>query len=774
MPFTFKIDHAQRRFARLRIGIALAGKDLASAGSSGIYVVPVDDSIILRPVCTGPSWQISSTAPCDKLTLANFGSPSGIKEVDQSGLGAKKFLVGAKNITLQTTATWAKNTGFVVEFLGFSNGGQNAIVLECGWSSGTSVSSDTAFRLYSDGFAEVWRGGAKIATGKISGGGSTSNPQNQTVQIIFLPCKRRELLIWSSAGDGFRAIMPDINENTADPAIVPNAKFWVRQPDISTNVLVAPLKFATSGYALSEPYVLAEAPVGGTPPPDPDVLETYDNANWAGGTAQPYRIYGDESFRTGNTDAASAYLTDWSGATFTPNGTDKNVRIRVDMSGDGNSTPSVYGAELGYLGLEAITDDSEEFDLTDYVTSFSLSVPEGGGPTARVSVNAHPDVVAGVAGFRTQCNRPLEIKLGSVPLLNGRASPPQYSRRMNPDAEKITFEVQSTIKALQRYRFRERKPFDGMYVCRSSDEDSLVRWVLRQCGVPDSAMELEDSSVRIGDIAPERCGEWAEYADVGASAWEVITRFMEDYLGGWFYDVVPTSGGLKFVVKSPATIEASAPVIDLYWSNEDALAALVPEADVWKYVVRQMDYQVVEPESNEIVITGRDPRTALSLGAVKRDYNAQDPTLAPSARPDNWLGEPAIVGIINAGISTQDVANSAAALAAARLFNRREIVGIECEFLEVAGVPVWRGDRVNIDGEPWVVTALELEAVSDVDDFRWRPCKYTLASDIGGTGGKTAYEIASIERMKRREAVVQRRNSIGLAAVRRQSAVVVP
>jgi hypothetical protein len=771
MALSFKFDHAQNRFARLRIGVALAGKDLASPGSSGIYVVPVDDSIILRPVCTGASWQISSSAPYNKLGISDFGSPSGIKEVDQSGLGAKKFLTGAKNITLQTSTTWAKNTGFVVELLNYSNGANNAIALECGWSSGTSLAADTAFRLYSDGFAEVWRGGVKIATGKISGGGAASNPQNQTIQIIFLPCKKRELLIWSSGGDGFRAIMPDINEDTADPEIVPSAKFWVRQPDLSTNLLVAPLKFATSGYALSEAYVLAEAPVGGSPP-FADVLETYDNATWAGGTGQPYRLYGDQSYRTGNSDAGSVVITDNGGSTFVPDGSAKTVRLKVNLSGDGNSTPSIYGAEAGWLGLEAETNNSEEFDATDYVTAFSLSVPEGGGPSARVTVNAHPDVEAGVAALRTQCNRPMEIRLGTVPILNGRASPPQYSRRSRPEAEKIVFEVESTIKALKRYRFRERKPFDGMYVCRPVAEDSLVRWILRQVGVPDSAMVLENSNVRIGDIAPERCGEWAEYADVGASAWEVLSRFLEDYLGGWFYDVVPIGGNLKFVVKSPATIEASAPVIDLYWDNADALAASVPEEDVYKVVVRQMDYQVVEPETNEIVVTGRDPRTGLSIGAIKRDYSSQDPTLAPSARPDNWIGEPAIVGIINAGISTQDTANSAAALAFARLSNRRTLLEIECEFLTVSGVPVWRGDRVSIDGDEWIVTALELEATSDVDDFRWLPCKYTLASSIGGTGGRTAYEIADIERGKRSAAVIQRRNSIGLAAVRRQSAVI--
>lgn len=768
MAWTFTFDHAQNRFSRLRIGVALAGDSLFDpATNTDCYLHPVVRGVMLAPAATLPGWDTSNSGIYAKLSKSDFGSPSTITEVDQSGAGVKKFLVGAKNLSLQTSTTWAVNTGFLVEILNYSNGA-NGIALECGWGSSTSLTSGTTVRVYADGFTEVRREGVIIKTGKITGSQSTANPQNSNVKIFIMPHRVRELLIWSQSGDGFTAIMPDIEEGATSPVITPNAKFWLRQPDLSTNILVAPLKFVSSGNVSSFEYSLAEAPDSA------DTRETYDNKSFAGGTNKSYRVYGDQSHRTGNTDTAAVSLVNPSGSSFTVNGSNKVLRLKSTLSGDGNSTPMIYGAEAGWKGLDADTDDAEAFDATDYVRGFSLSVPDQGGPSAEVIIGNDEDVQSGVAQLKVTCNRPFEIAFDGVTVLNGRSSPPKWTRLYNEVAESIPFTIVSTIEALKNHKLREIKPFDGMNLCRSSDEDSVFRWLCRQAGIPDSAMDFEDSSIVLGDVAPARCGEWGEFADVGSSLWDVLTRFLEDYLGGWFIDAVPTTTGVKLKICSQATLEAASVSKTLYWTSAAAAAAGVDPEDLNATLARRISVTVVPPESNEVIVTGYDPRTQKPISAVKRDYDSQDPTLAPSARPANWIGEVALVGVINAGITRQEIANEAADVIAAKLFEPRMILEVECELmLKSSGLPVWRGDKVQVDGVDYLVQSISATCESDATGFKWFPATYVLSNISGRTGGLTASEIAARESRIRQERLIQRRNAKGLSLQTRSGITVI-
>lgn len=770
--WSFTFDHAQQRFSRLRIGIPIAGPDLVSkigdviddGLSQNVCIEPVTRSLILMPRAEESGWLSSNSGAYAKFGVTDFGSPAGIEAMEQQA--NRPMMHGDSNITLQTVSAFAKNTGVVLEILNYSNGqfGQGAELLRLGWSSTADVLTGVGVVIYCDHKVSVFKDGVKVQDGNLSVGGQS---QNQTLRIYIMPHRRRELLMWtgnawnSETPSGFQCIFPDIDESDTNPTITPAAKFWVKQPTTSTDILVAPLRFNTSGYACSEIYNMAEAPDG------TDTRETFDNASWAGGSAQFYRVYGDQSYRTGNTDAASVSIVTTSGASFSPDGTTNTVRLKTSLSGDGNSSPAIYGVEVAYAGrygTESMTDDSEQYDGTDAISEFSLDVPDGGGPTANLEVVYSEAIETNVAKILTQANRPFLIQQGSTHILNGRLSAPKYKRKSNVRAQKLKFVANSTILALKNYRFRDRKPLNGMLISHASN-DCLVRFLLRQIGVADSAMQLETSTVRIGDVPPKVCGEWPEIIEVGATAWEILERFMDDYLGGWFYDAVPTSGGIKFKVCSPATLTGATSKATLYWTSEDAITAGVSEADAWKHVVREVDIEVVEAESNEVTVTGVDPRTGKAVQAVKRDYAAQDPTVAPSARVDNWAGEPRIAGVINGGISTAQLAEDASLVIAAKVFHERELLEIEAQYVlrnESTGLPLWRGDKVTVDGEDYIVQSLSMSAVSTATGFEWNPAKYVLSNVLGSTAGLNAKEIALRERQKRKDAITQRRNSYGV------------
>ena len=764
-------DHEQNRYIRDRIGVTLGGADLsASQYRNDTYVVPIDGSVILRPRPDYAAWGTSSTSPYNKLTAADFGSPAGINEVDTSGTGVLKHLNGVANISLLTSSTYLKNQPWYISGFSFSNG-TDGVLLEFGWNSSATLASGTGVRVYNSGRAVMYRDGVQIGEGTVNGKEGPGQSQNTELGLYAVPCRGREIMIWTTQGGGFTVVMPDIDEGAADPEIVPVSKFWVIQPDVSTSILVAPLKFATTGTSCSELYKLAEAPDG------TDTFEQSDNRTEFGGAAQEYYIWGEQSHVGSNTDAGSASLVMPDGSTaFDNDGTNYECRIKTSLSGNGTSTPFVYGVAIAYATLPEDTDDSEEYDATSSLFHASLSVPDGSdGETFHAEFVYDTDLETNVDRVLTMYNRPLLVKLGSIHILNGRTSAAEYERMYLEEAQRISFDIQTTIKALKAYVFRERMPFDGMYLSRETD-DCVIRRVMHLIGIPDGALELEDSDVRIGDIAPKTCGEWSELAEVGSSAWEVISRNMDDALSGWHYGNKPTATGIKFVTVSPATIAAAASLVELYWTTADAITAGHSAADAWRYVIRRHNPHIVESESNEVVITGQDLRTGLLLGSVKRDLSAQNPTLAPSARPDNWKGEICRTGITNRGINNQDMSDGAAVLVSERLFPTRYLDDFESEFMlanETTGLPIWRGDKITLDGNDRIIQSFEASFEKEPetgDAWRWRNTRYCASNVMGSTGAVRAIEIAREERRRSEFRNVQRRNS-AIGGVRRASLV---
>lgn len=783
---TAHFDHAQPRFSRDRIGIALTGKALGNRDYlNGCIFEPVTNSLILKPKCYEDTWDTSNSGAYAKLALSDFGSPTGFKEADRSGTGVKKYIThGDINKDLITSGTYAKNTGFVVSFLNYSNGSTGGILLECGWSTVADVSDDVAFRLYANGIGEIWKGGVKVADGRVAASGGSK--QNETLTLVLMPCRKKELLVWAVDGSttlersrfsshGMRAVFDDIDDDDADPEITPASNFWVRQPNVSMCIMVAPLKFATSGTAASELFTLAEAPDLA------DVYETFDNASWAGGAAQDYRIYGDQSYRTGNTDAASASLVESDGSTaFTPDGTMREVRIKTSLSGDGNSSPTIYGAELGFANLGADTDDSEVFDATDYLVEWNLEVPDGKNGATVTAHFVRDDVLyAGVAGIEVQSNRPLRFDMGTTVIMDGRTGPPSFSRLLDEQAQDIKFQVYDQIQALKRYKIRDLKPFDGMTVSHASN-DCVIRFLLNLIKFPSARINLETASVSVGEKAPSFCEQWAEFADVGATALEVLDRFMEDYLGGWFYAFVPTAAGIDFVTKSPATLAAQSPVFKLYWSTADAVADGVASGDAWKHVMWTHDRSIIEAEGNEVIVSGIDNRTDTAISARKRDASAQDPTLAPSARPNNWAGEPVRIGMISGGINTLAVASSGASLLFDRGSAQRVLDEVSCEMMirDSDGLPVWRGDKITLDGFGDVIvqsfSASSTKEPNGADEWQRRPASYVSSNIMGSTGGVSKKAITGVHIRWASSAFMIRRNSGDAAKARRSSFVEVP
>lgn len=742
--FTFEIDGTQWRQSRDRIGFCAGGDDFQTGEFfSNVILDPLTSTAMLAPVPTNASWYTSATAPYNKLGLSDIGSPSGWVLEDKWGNGASKFLcatalAGGRVIT--TTATYTPNTGMYVGAYGYDASGAVTKILECGWANAASLTTETGIRLYSDGTLEVWRNGVLISIGKASGFKSGSKIAG-LIELLLIPCRHRELLVISTAGGGVRAIMPDIAEDAASPKITSSTaqSFWVRAYG-TIALQLAPLKFATSGYVCSQVVNLAE------PPPTSAPLETFTNASYFSGSG---KIFGDQSYRSGNTDAAVLSLVETDGVTaFVPNGIKKNLRVKVAFSGDGNSSASVYGAFGGYKAIAANTDNSEkvDFSMVDAVQHLHLSVPETGGP--EVALNLYNPNQLGIVGLYDHDCKPLLVTLGTTVVHDGITQPVDFEEGTTTENDKAVIRSDPHITSLLKaYAFRERFVFDGMLISDSS-ADCIIRRLVYLVGGTSADLALESSSITAGDIAPAVCGEFTCIADIGENAWDFLCRVMQDNLGGWWYGEYPSETTMKFTTKSPATITGAASVKTYYATTADAIAAGIAADEAWRSVYRQNRSHRIRPEANEIVVTGYDPRYQYPVQSVKRDDASIDPTTAPSSRPSNWMGMRARLGVINKGVGSQAIADGGAAILYDRVSPARELLEIEVELpvtSDATGFPVWVTDRITLDGVgEYTVSSLSADAIKDPDpgssdEWMWRPATLCL-SNIVGYSTSTHYE----------------------------------
>lgn len=757
--FDVTIDGAQARQARDRIGFSAGGDDF-NTGSffSDTYIDPLTSTLMLRPRPLYTAFYTSNTAPYDKLGLADFGLGATWKVADLTGVGGSKFLQGptsALGTAVVTSATLAKNTGFYLGFFAYSDG-SDYILAEFGYANSGSLTSETAFRLYSSGLLEVWRAGVKIAEGEVSGASSGNNVQNKLIHLMIIPCRRREILVISSEGQGVRAVMPDITEADTNPTITPATSFWVR---MYKNFVfqAAPLKYATSGYACSQPYNLAQAPPTGAS------LETYTNPAWASGVG---RVYGDQSYRTGNTDAVVSSTTQTDGTTaFVANGTLDTLRMKAALTGDGLSSPVVYGINGGYARTTANTDATESATLNDKWQRMSFECPETGGGS--VSFDVVNPASTSIVGVYSHANKPSLVKLGTTFVHEGMTEPVEFSRGSVAANDRITIKSNSRItQLLKDYMFRERMVFDGLPISHASN-DCVIRRLVDLVG--GGTLDLETATVTAGEIAPAKCGEFSEVADIGENAWSYLSRVMQDYLGGWWYGEYPGASGVAFTTKSPTTINAAASKYTYYQTIADAISIGSKTSDeAWRFVYRQLRWHYINPEANEIVVTGFDPRIQQPVQAVKRASTSIDPTVKPSLRPTNWVGGTTRLGLINKGIASQTIANDAASLLYDRCSPSRTVTEITVELpvrSDVTGFPIWVTDKITLYGDQdYIVTSINGEVVKDPDgagdQWMWRPVTLILSNIVGYSNSSDFDDIVQFQTMNGYRSAIARRGFI--------------
>jgi hypothetical protein len=137
-----------------------------------------------------------------------------------------------------------------------------------------------------------------------------------------------------------------------------------------------------------------------------------------------------------------------------------------------------------------------------------------------------------------------------------------------------------------------------------------------------------------------------------------------------------------FEMKDLGYVSSDAPPVILYLN--ETVADTYGGIPVWesqKRTIRNLQRTYETPEANRILITGLDKTDGSRIEFRKDDTISQNPLLAPSLRPDNWLGDVYPFVMINDKLNTFSDVRQAGNQFYDKLTLGREIISFECDLL---------------------------------------------------------------------------------------------
>lgn len=732
MSLAVRIDTAEPRILRDRIAMLISGaKDgrlqWDMAKSSGVCVDPVTFSAMLQPVQLAAAWSTSSAAPYQRLLKADYALATAASWVDKSYRfdGDNYLYALGVNEAATTHATFDRNRGFWFSYFPFAlNDVVENLRIRMG-NVGLSVYSDGSVQVYkpvasfSDYTSANLVGNGSIATmegehrsqdGRTQGA-TGANLAGVPTDLMVLPWRGRELLVLSSRGGGFSFAFEDIQADAIDPTITTAGTMAWYVPSGQAMVQAAPLRYATSGTLVSTVQYLPEAPE-------------------VGAAAPTGQVYWDKpGYGVQTTPTVSALNAAGTGA-FVPDGVTGTARAQVTLTGDGFNSPWVYGASLIWAPTTQDTDDSEEADISGLIDQLSISVPESpSGVQVSMRLRNTDAALLLAAKIDTVGNRPLEIDMDGHTVFYGRTQDPSFDWRLNGAADSLEIDVRDDWCALERYQMLTPTPFDGREL------DDVLTELARMPGYASALVDIGTYGLTLAPGCKASRGEWRLIPEAGDNPAEWLERLTKDYCDRAMVGWVPAAGGRTFRCQGAGTLSTT-PAYRLYADNDTAYAALVAggmsaadaRQNAHRHVWRTMKEKVEAPNANTGRVWGFDPTIDRLIGCVWQDTPSRQPNTVPSARPDNWRGEPDRVSVFDPALSDQATVEYAAAVQRSRYLAQRRLAEMSCDLMMKAdGMILWRGDCVQIaNWGVYRVLTLNAQLKHDGRGWVWRPADYSL------------------------------------------------
>jgi hypothetical protein len=662
---------------------------------SNVWIDPCTSTAMLAPLPVTSAWPTTFSGNYARLAYADFTGTDITKwEGFAVSKNASDTAVRMKETTtnkIETTASYSRNTPFWFRY--YRNQVQDSsddpfLVVQyndgAGGSAPDNFSVQIKFR--SNGSISVFKNGTLEATYDRSGSNFSSaraytsifNPAKKWVNVMIIPFRTRELLIWTDNGTCCVHTFEGLsypNDPAANP-IVPAGKLSFVVPTGKLALQVARCYFETSGYIMGATKTFRFAPTSG---------------EW---TTPSTQVYSDNFGTGGSNPTLTTTVVDATSpfATFAGNGTKTDVRIKVAWSGSsGGCNAGVYCADAWVDQTASSTYDGT-IDITTAVQTMSLSTGEDGRTTLDMTCRVRPMIDLAVPKISQTGDRPIAIQISSpktgalwVDLFRGTLGPPEIIYEPSSDAyTNGTFKFQGVDRFgdFDVTMFPEAVPNDNNTIAQFFDK------VFPVAGYSTTTYLSSNysSTFTVPFSADISRGNYAMVPKRGDYVGGYINAFRDEYFATWYLGWRPTSatsptGGYKFQVSDPASVGTTS-CMTLYQRMEDADAwGGYPYYLASTKTIRGLRRYYESPEANQVTVVGQDPKTNKLLVKTNIDTASQTPGTAPASRPDNWRGRPIQYILTNENLTTQSAVDSAASLLYNRLGTGRYLVEWESDLL---------------------------------------------------------------------------------------------
>ena len=474
----------------------------AQGVTSPFLIPPSNNCLMLRPMQLYPSWGQSGTTT---FQLGDYGGHTGWTQ--QTVRSSTDYWMHANSgvSPISLNYTFPANTGWFVEFRAYSDPKAPAFPI-----------FDIKFGqfywliIFSDGRADLFdmRSGLAmpVQSGNISHG---RHFQNQDVQLVILPFRRQQLLIWSPNLGGFMDVPVTVGKDgNITEMSAPTAYSYAAPP--SAFLAITPLLYPADGIAaINAPANALATPLTQTPSFTKSVNDQWAKTALTYTAVTPYEasppvtsfIYSVEM--QGNTAHQTAEAQGVQGIAGATSGTPATSGDSVFSGGTypySLFTPFLYNTICQYprtLGAQTYTDNnltgilhakltlskdraqkSFEFTLDNpgdlytslkdlqnrrckvYITNPTLA----GGSTSHAAIGADPDP-----------DTPLIVLYGYQPvyIFDGFTDEPDFNDGIDSN---LPIKCQSLRKQLRAYVFNGQVHYDGMAV------NDVVTDVLQRAG----------------------------------------------------------------------------------------------------------------------------------------------------------------------------------------------------------------------------------------------------------------------------------------------------
>lgn len=693
-PIGVEIDIAEPRILKDRLCVSAGGRPErqawdTAASSATLYRDPLRRRVMLMPLPMSSSWRTTTTGSYARLAKTDYTLTTSAAWVENHrSVSGNIYLEGNGTNERVTTATsydedkpWFISVYVPgVESLGVQT------VLECGW--GTPGGADTiSLRFRANGHVIVYKGTTEIGQSDLDYASASTDPLKgavslSTVNILLLPTRRYtpegdsiggELMVITDAGVAYVQQFAGLADT--DP-IVSAGAFWWQVPIGRPSVLLAPVKFETSGNLYGQLTTLRYAPESG-------------------------RSFTGRAFYSAIGTATATYsLVDSAGSAFVANGSRDEARGKVALSGDGTSTVCIEAVDWVMGPVVADTDDSEKCDITEVIEDLEIFLDDKGVATCRFRARRGALVDAGVMGFIELADRPFRIFItnpadsSEIDIIRGTLSAPDWTPADglgNGDLDILEFVGTDRHAETEFYQYGDTVADDGkLFTDALADVQTTAGFDSGDLVISTSTARVpQHSEIPLGNFSflPERGSKLSEHHD------ELYDRFAANWWRGW----VPTTGGYKYRAIAPDDLDTSA-ALTLFEAEADAIAAGLTANQAKLRTIFSITRPGNSPEANQVVVLGQDPATGRPILSQDNDSASQLPTTAPSSRPVTWRGRIHRVMEIDPSIGSQAEADYVQETLFSRIATQRYLADFSVYFLMLfsTGRPIWTGDVVRL------------------------------------------------------------------------------